>query len=336
MAREITRRRVILIAAAAAGLGCLPLPAARAAGAPQPAVWYGTALGAKATIRLYHPDRAAAERLIARCVAEIDRLERQFGLYRPDSTLSRLNAEGAVAAPPLDFLRLLAESRSFSELTGGVFDVTVQPLWQLYAGHFARPDADPEGPAEEEVRRARERVGYRDLAVDPERIAFARPGMAATLNGIAQGYVTDRVADLLRAAGMDHVLLDLGEMRALGRRPDGSPWHVGLEDPQHPGQVRRVLDIDDRAVATSGAYGFRFDAAGRFHHLFDPATGRSLSRHASVSVVAPDATTADALSTAFALLPVEAIDRVLARRPGVVAHLVDADGRSRSRGTGAA
>ncbi len=330
MARTFSRRRVIGFAAAAAGLGCLPLPTARAA--PRAAVWHGTALGARATIRLYHPDRAAAERLIARCVTEIDRLERLFSLYRPDSMLSRLNAEGAVTAPPFDFVCLLAESRVFSELTGGVFDVTVQPLWQLYAGHFSRRDAGPAGPDADAVRRARDRVGYRDLAIDPERVAFVRKDMAVTLNGIAQGYITDRVADLLRAEGMEHVLLDLGEMRALGRRPDDSPWRIGLEDPRHPGRVSRTVEVADRAVATSGAYGFRFDADGRFHHLFDPGTGRSASRHAGVSVIAPDATTADALSTAFALLPLEAIDRVLAARPGVQAYLVEEDGTLLLRG----
>lgn len=188
--------------------------------------WRGAALGAEAHIILHHRERAAAEAAVRAAVAEIDRLEADFSLFRSDSAVSRLNREGRLEAPSLDMLRLLDESRTWSERSGGAFDITVQPLWRLYAEHFAgRADAEPPSPAA--VARALALVDYRKVAIAADRVTLA-PGMAVTFNGIAQGYITDRVADLLRDQGWSHVLIALGEMRALGPRGDGRPWAVAV------------------------------------------------------------------------------------------------------------
>jgi thiamine biosynthesis lipoprotein len=324
-----TRRRFLAITAAAAGAAALPLPGSAGAG---PHVWTGTALGAMASLRLYHPDAKTAHRLIERCRAEIGRLERVFSLYRPDSAVSRLNAAGELVRPPLDLVRLLDEGRRVSLLTGGAFDVTVQPLWRLFAGHFARPGADPAGPPVAAVRAALERVGFRHVQIGPDLVRFVRPGMAVTPNGIAQGYVTDRVAELLQRGGLQNVLVDLGEARALGGHADGRPWRAALADPRGGADLRR-LALENRALATTAPAGFVFDAAGRFGHLFDPRSGRPASRYAALSVLAPDATTADALSTGFAQLPVAQIAEIVARRPGLAVHLLRPDGRRQEIGT---
>jgi thiamine biosynthesis lipoprotein len=318
----IRRRRFIVLSAAVAGLPVLP-----AASAPGPMlhVWRGNVLGADALLQLHHPDAATARRLIAASLDEVARLERQLSLYRDDSALVRLNRAGVLDDPPFDLLRVLADSARFHALTHGAFDVTVQPLWDLYAGHFARPEADPAGPPVEAVAAAVARVGWDRVTLDAGRVALA-PGTAITLNGIAQGYVTDRVVDLLRRGGIAHALVDMGETRALGSYPDGGPWRVGLEDPAVPGQVAAQIALEDRAVSTSGGYGTQFDAAGRFNHIFDPASGQSSWRYAAVSVVAVEAATADALSTAFSLLPA---DRIAALAPSqdVTVHLAYKDGR---------
>ena len=201
----------------------------------------------------------------------------------------------------MELVALLAEARSYSERTEGAFDVTVQPLWRLYAAHFARPGADPRGPDDAEHAKAQALVDYRTVEVEPAEVRFARPGMAITLNGIAQGYITDRVAALLQDAGMSDVLLDIGEVRALGRHPDGRPWHVGLRRAAEPETVARTVTLTDRAVATSAGIASPFDVSGHHHHLFDPATGRPAQAAGQVSVIAPRATMADALSTALAV-----------------------------------
>ena len=320
-----TRRRFLGIAAAAAGLVALLPGALRAAGVPV-RTWRGVALGADSLIQLAHPDPAEADRLIALCLEEVARLERVFSLYRADSAVARLNRDGALDAPPVDLVRLLSECTDFSRRTDGAFDPTVQPLWQLYAGHFARPGADPAGPPSAAVRAARELVDHRRLRVGPDRIAFAGRGMAVTLNGIAQGYVTDRVSERLRAEGMTDVLVDLGEIRALGHHPSGRPWTVGLADPVTEGRNAATLEIAERAVATSGGYGTLFDPAGRFTHLFDPATGRCAQGWLAVTVLAPDATTADALSTALSVAPETRAAGILDRFPGTAARLTRRDG----------
>ncbi len=337
-----SRRRFLTVTGAAAGFALVSPGIGRAGERSRMHVWRGVALGAEATILLHHPDGAEARRILADCVDEIARLERVFSLYRGDSALSRLNRDGALAAPPLDLVQLLGDCRHFSRLTGGAFDATVQPLWALYASHFARPGARPEGPAEEEIAQARALVDHEAVSVAPSRIAFRRPGMAATLNGIAQGYVTDRVGDMLRARGIDRVLLDLGEVRALGRHPSGRPWRVGLRDALRPDRVAGQLDLADQAVATSAPAAFRFDEGGRHHHLFDPASGRPAAEAAGVSVVAGDATTADALSTALCVMPAAKIPAVTAAFENVSVLVADSTGaltsygaRLRPRGLGA-
>jgi thiamine biosynthesis lipoprotein len=150
--------------------------------------------------------------------------------------------------------------------------------------------------------------------------------MALTLNGVAQGFITDRVVDLLRDAGVTSSLVDMGEDRAIGSKEDGSPWRIGLaasEDSDNPDQV---VSIVNRAVATSSADGFHFDDAGRFGHILDPRDGSAPPLYRRVSVLADDATTADAMSTAFCLMGEEEIASVVKARPSIAVDLVNAAG----------
>ena len=311
---RLSRRRFIGITAAAAGLPLLPLPF-RGVRAREPdahlRIWRGVALGADAMLQIHHPDPRIADRLIESSIAEVHRLERLFSLYRDDSEISRLNRQGFLADPPPDFVQLLARSEHFSHLTAGAFDATVQPLWRLYAAHFSQPHADPRGPAEHARRSALDLVGHAGVELDAGRIQLRRVGMQLTLNGIAQGYITDRVAELLLNSGIEHALIDMGEIRALGAHPSGAPWSVGLQDPTSPERIAETLHVRNLAVSTSGGYGTPFDLAGRFNHIFDPANGLTSSRYLSVSVVAPRATDADALSTAFSVMPLERTDRIV-------------------------
>lgn len=302
-----SRRRVLCIAAAATSLslaGAIGAVAGRSSGAQIPFhTWQGTALGADANLLIHGLDRREAERLVALALAEIARLERLFSLYRADSALVRLNQDGELRNPPNELVALLERARAWSALSGGAFDVTVQPLWQLYQSHFARPDADPLGPSERAVTEARALVDYRALHVSAKRIAFARPGMAVTLNGIAQGEITDRVADLLREEGLTHALIDLGEFRALSSHPAGRPWRVGVGDPHKAGAFLAKLPLTNRALATSATTGTEFDLQGRHHHLFNPSSGRPSRGLVSASVIARRACDADAYSTALLAAP---------------------------------
>jgi thiamine biosynthesis lipoprotein len=321
------RRRFLRILAAASGLA-LPRPGAAAApAADAPLVtWTGPALGGIGSIALHHPDPQAARPLVAACAAELRRLEAIFSLWQPDSRLSELNRRGVLVAPPPEMVALLEEAQRIAALTGGLFDVTVQPLWALYRDHFAAAGADPAGPPQAALDAALARIGHHHLRVAPDRIALAARGMAVTLNGIAQGYVTDCIAALLRRGGVAHMLVDLGEARATGLHPGGRPWRAALSDPEAEDRIWGEVELLDHALATSGDGGFVFDPAGRFTHLLDPRSGRSPRRHRAVSVLAPQAARADALSTAFALMPEAGIATVLQDLPGVEAYLLRHDG----------
>ena len=327
---KLSRRRMIAIAATAAGSAFLA--GGRLARASAPVRWHGSALGAQVSIEIFHSDRAEAERLVQLCLQHVRRMERQFSLYQTDSAICALNRTGILIAPEPSMVALLKASLFFSELTDGAFDPTVQPLWQLYAEHFASDQSDPEGPSTQKLSEALARVGRDNLLVGDDRVALARHGAAITLNGIAQGYATDRVVEALRNAGLSTTLVDIGEIRAIGARPDGTPWRVGLADPDKPGTFTETINLVDRAVATTAGAGFRFDSAGRFTHLLDPRTGRSPSLYSTVSVIAPTATEADALSTAFSLMPVSRIEDVVAARTNVQARVMTSSGTLIVRG----
>lgn len=295
----VNRRRVLTIAAGSAALALAAPAALRAAQhgpkAPGPIVhWRGTALGAQAEMLLPGQDAGPA---IDAALAEIDRLESILSLYRPDSALSRLNATGRLDAPPLELVEVLSHAQAVSRITDGVFDVTVQPLWE--AQGRITPDV-------------LSLIGWQGLEVSPASLRLTRPGMKVTLNGIAQGYVTDRVAALLRRRGYDNVLIDLGETRALGRHPEGRPWRVS------PGDGATALDLTGGAMATS--------APGTRAHLFDPATGHTAAPWRSVSVQAASAMHADALSTALCLMDAATARRTFTRTTAQTAWLRPPDG----------
>ncbi|MCC3306402.1 FAD:protein FMN transferase [Sneathiella sp. HT1-7] len=312
---KITRRRFIITASAAGAFASQPVSAATLAGGLQQVNWKGAALGAEASIQLFHRDPQWAREQLQRCQKEIYRLEELFSLYRPDSTICRLNADGYLDNPDIEFLNLLSLSKSFSEQTKGFFDVTIQPLWKLYADHFSENNADPFGPSPSAISAALEKVGSSKIELSASRITFKRPEMAITLNGIAQGYITDRVSDLLKSAGFEDVLVSLGENFALGRKSDGSPWRVGILSPADGKTISSTVNLTNKALATSGGYGSPFSEISKANHLLNPQTGEWSELNRSVSVISSSATHADAASTALALMTSEERADFIERQP---------------------
>jgi thiamine biosynthesis lipoprotein len=203
-ARRLSRRRMLGIAGCAAGLaaggGGLAALLRTDAKPPLPGYrWRGVVLGAPASIVIAHHDRAAARRVVADCLAEIARCERIFSLYQPDSALTALNRDGALSDPPGDLLALLSVARRVHGASKGAFDPTLQPLWRLYADHFTRIPNDRKGPGAETIAAVMTRIGFDKVVIEADRIAL-RPGMALTLNGIAQGTIADRVAAVMSRA----------------------------------------------------------------------------------------------------------------------------------------
>ncbi|HCX15097.1 MAG TPA: thiamine biosynthesis protein ApbE, partial [Rhodospirillaceae bacterium] len=293
--------------------------------------WNGTALGADAYISVAHADASEGAKILAACQAEIDSIESIFSLHREESTLSSLNTQGEVSSGPDDFFELLSISKDIYAATEGYFDPSVQPLWSIYASEI-KPDFNNEALLFEKISDCRHLIGFEQVDVKPTRIKFRRPGMALTMNGIAQGYLTDKIVALLRRSGIRSALVQTGETYGIGTHADGHAWRLGVPDPKEPGQLTRIISLEDRAVATSAPMGTTFDRAGRFHHLFDPHTGQCARDWSSVTVKAPSAAIADALSTAFSAMPQKMILDTVQLLPEVGVHMVGSDGTIRGSG----
>ncbi len=324
-AAGLTRRRAICIVAAAAGLP-LMIAAVRATVPPgQLFNWQGEVLGAVAEVSLWHTDAALARRAILKMRGEIARYERIFSLYDPASEICRLNAAGALAQPSPELRSLIKESQRFSALSDGAFDISVQPLWRLYEAHFwSHADIQKDIVARgREV--AQSLVDFRCIDTGSAGIAFARAGMGITLNSVAQGAITDAIADMLRNDGFDSAVVDLGEFRAIGRHPDGHPWRIGISNGPIDGPARMV-ELEDMALAVSGGYGTTFEPTGRFHHIFDPHTGASANSLVDAAVIGPRATAANGLATAICVAGEARTAALLAAYPGTRAMLTRPDG----------
>lgn len=282
---RLPRRRVLRLAAA---LVALPW-AVRAAG---PQVWRGRAFGAEAQVILHAPE-AEARAAFAALADLVRRMEGLFSLHDPVSALSRLNAAGRLAPAPPEMSALLGLCARVHDATGGLFDPTVQPLWQALARGG-------------DAAAARAAVGWGRVRHGPDGVVLA-PGQALTLNGIAQGFAADAARALLVARGFDRVLVDLGEFAA-----SGGPWRLGLEDPNLGLHGSRT--IADSAVATSSPAALML--APDVAHILHPK-GSSAPLWSSVTVEAESAALADGLSTAACLMPRDALAALAGRVAGL-------------------
>lgn len=304
-AETLSRRRALTVLALGAGAAAL------GGGAPlAEEEWRGTALGAEAHLLFAASSGVERRRAVAEVLAEVERLEAVFSLQQAGSDLSRLNAAGHLTHPPADLVVLLRLCARLHRLTNKLFDPTVQPLWRRFVEWHAREPAR-EAPPESFIAQARRCVGFARVEIDGSEIALP-DGAALTLNGVAQGYITDRVAERLRALGFRHVLVEMGEIRALDGRTAHSPWRVAV-----PG-VPDPVPLHGTAIATSAGNATRIGTGGD-HHIFDPRTGRPSRQWASLSVRHASATVADALSTGLSCAGAAEIRSVLTKVPGATA-----------------
>jgi thiamine biosynthesis lipoprotein len=295
--RKLTRRRTLFIGATLLGSAII----GRVLGDTMPvARWSGQALGAHASIELVGLHEAEAAPLFASVEQELARLEAIFSLYRSDSAVSVLNRDAVLHAPPPELLEVMALSAAAHGESFGLFDPTVQPLFALYATHYAAGNAAP--PASEMVEATLERVGLEKVVVAADAIRFTAAGMGLTLNGIAQGYITDKVATLLRGAGLGNLLIDMGEIRAIGEGRTGNGWRIGLRAGPEDDTVIRHLTLNEGAVATSMMLGTTLDGGGSAGHILHPRRGLVTAFNPRTTVVAATAARADALSTAAVLM----------------------------------
>lgn len=320
-----TRRRAITIMAAAAAGALVGGPARSSADYE----WRGVAMGADAKILFNGIERDRARAIVELVETEIGRLEDALSLFRQNSELCRLNRGGQLSSPGTDLRRALRLAVDTAAASDGLFDPTVQALWEAHVDWFtASPDAGP--PPEPLIAQARRAVDWRKIAIEPDSISLGA-GQRLTLNGLGQGYVTDRIAELLASHGLRHVLVDLGEQRAIDARRDGAPWQVARDGA--PWQIAREgkppIQLQRGALATSEGAGCVLGVGGAAHHLFDPRSGRSATSWKTLSVHHRSAAVADALSTTFYVASADEIAALLPRFPGTIVWARDHAGADR-------
>ena len=276
------------------------------------------ALGSEVSLVAYHEHRETAQRAIRAAFKALGELEDLLSLYRPHSQICQLNRERVLKQPHPDTLAVIRTSLEWARLTDGAFDPTVQPLWSVHAAEGA-----PDPSALENARRF---VNWREVKVTPNEIRLA-PGQQITLNGIAPGFAADRVREIFVAHGIGHALLNTGEFCALGPKPEGNPWQIGIQHPRVREAYVALATVEDRCLSTSGDYETKFSDDFSSHHIFDPTTGQSPTELSSVTVLAPTGMDADALSTAIFVLGATRGLELAASRKNVDVFLITKNGR---------
>lgn len=282
------------------------------------------ALGSDVSMTVLGLPAGQTERALDSAFAELETVEQVMSLYRPDSQLCRLNRDRTLERPHPHLVEVLAMAEQTARLSKGAFDITVQPLWEL----FAACQKQDRLPTNFEIADARACVDWQAVEASDESIRLRAPATAITLNGIAQGFAADRAIAALREHGVEHALVNSGEVRSLGRKPDGNDWTVGIQHPREPEAFISLTELRGRSLTTSGDYKTTFSADFSKHHIFDPRTGQSPSEVASVSIVAPTAMQADALSTAAMVLGPDRTRALIESLADVDALFVLKDGRT--------
>ena len=286
----------------------------------QKVTWQGIALGSPAEITIYHPNQKEAEDILSESHKKLVQLENLFSLYKENSQLSMLNKNGYIENPHPNMIALLNLSKKYAEMTDGAFDVTVQPLWNLYNEAFIKTNKPP---LESEIEKTLSLVDWRSISVSKNLINYEKKGMSSTLNGIAQGYITDKISEHLINSDINNTLVQLGEYRGIGDHPDGRPWRLLLSNPEHTDSIGEI-EFTNAAVATSAGLGTPFDLTGKHHHIFDPKNGYNANNYLQVSVTSKTAAEADALATAFLILNRKASEKI-ARSLNVGFEILDND-----------
>ena len=217
---------------------------------------------------------------------------------------------------------LLSDALYYCELSGGQFDITIYPVKQLW-NFSGNSSAVPEKKA---LDRALRQVNYRHIVIDENRVTLPE-GSGIDLGAVAKGYITDRIAEYLQSRHVRAAVIDLGgNIRVIGAKPDGSSWKVGIQKPFDSGSIK-TIEVTDKAVVTSGVYQRCFVKNGvLYHHILDPSTGMPCDTGlSSVTIIAPSAEAADALSTVCMLLGYEKSCLLLQNLPHVQAVFVTSD-----------
>ena len=278
------------------------------------------ALGTLVEVQVRGMERAAAWKAMDAAFAEVRRLDTLFSTYTERSPVRRLNdAEDTLLSVPDEVYALLRRCDSLQRLTGGAFDIAIEPLIQAWGFDGEQPSVPPAAA----LQSALQHSGWSGIRLSGDGTVAKRPGAGINFGAIAKGYAVDRAVEVLRKEGVDNALVNAGgEVRSTG-----GTWSIGIQHPRSPSELAAIIDLHGRAIATSGDYEQYFEVDGqRYHHILDPATGTPARGCRSVTVIADDVAAADALATAIFVMGPRKGMAFCKAHPGIEVYIIDEQG----------
>jgi len=285
-------------------------------------------MGTAVEIVISHHQESTAEEAIEAAFDEIRRLETEMSGWRSDSELSLINrCAGEESITVSDSLfHIISSAQEISFISEGAFDITVAVLKDVWDFH----QDDPKIPDSIDITEKLPLIKYRNIIIDNTKksVFLKRPGMRIGLGGIAKGYAVDRAMQVIRDRGVRNAIVQLGgDIRLQGKR-DGQLWDVGIQHPRERDGFIGKISLSNISISTSGDYEKYFVVNGkRYHHIIDPVTGYPARLCQSVTIVAPDTMTSDALSTTVFVLGPEKGMRLIERLKGIEGLIIDMNGK---------
>jgi thiamine biosynthesis lipoprotein len=247
------------------------------------------------TITVYSDEKTAAEEAIGAAFARMEEVVKAASIFDEQAEAFQLNRDGHLDAASDDLLKLITMSLDYNQVTDGSFDITVQPLLDLWEGGLWKESAEVQQSRIDETMKL---VGSDKIGIEGNKIYFKVEGMKITLGGIAKGYAVDEALKVLSSMGIKHALVNAGgDMATLGPKPNQEPWNIALANPDNTSQCLANLNVSDKAVCTSGNYERYFNPEKTVAHIIDPKTGYTANKCISVTIIAENCTQADALAT---------------------------------------
>ena len=274
------------------------------------------------TITVYADEDSAGEAMDA-AFARMGEVEKVASIFDQESEAFKFNQNGYLDEPSNDLFKLVVTSLYYSKLTGGYFDITIQPLLDLWAGGLWEESAESQQSKIEETMKF---VGWDKINIEGDKIYFGVDGMEITLGGIAKGYAVDEAIKILRNMGIEYALVNAGgDMSTICSRADGEPWSVALENPDDTSQCLAAFKISGKSIATSGNYERYFNPEKTAHHIIDPKTGYSANECISATIIGENCMQVDALATAVFIMGPEKGMGLVESLPDVECFIIDVE-----------
>lgn len=317
-----TRRRLLQLAAAGGAVGILGYFGLRTPGGLKKVSHSQPMMGTIVNMVVCGEDETLCQQGIDACIARMEELSAMMSTYVADSPLTELNRTGLLTGAPPELVEVFTLALELGTLTDGAFDPTVLPL----VGLFKDVRKTGKLPDDQKIKEILQLVDYRHIVVENSTtVRYARPGVTATLDAVAKGYIVDRGIEVLQRLGLNNAFIEAGgDLMVIGHRYDGNPWKIGIRNPRSDDLKKMTtIDMSDRAIATSGDYIQYFTDDKKIHHIIDPRTGFSPVRIASSSILAPNVAWADGLATAAMVMDPDQSIALLETLPDCEGYLFD-------------